>query len=100
MENLNENQGTDCSVQPGPNVPDKQEYRYVFIERSTGQIPRRKCVYIKDDLVDIISRLAAVKPGRKMTIGAYISTVLEQHLESYREEIERFYKENTTNTLM
>jgi hypothetical protein len=100
MENLNENQEMNNSGQSETKIPDKPVYQYAFIEKSTEQILRRKCVYIKDDLVDIIGRLVAVKPGRKMTIGAYISTVLEQHLESYREEIERYYRENTTNTLM
>lgn len=89
MENLHQDQQTD-----------KPEYRFTFIEKSTEQMPQRKCVCIKEELVDIIGRLAAVKPGRKITIGAYISTVLEQHLECYKEEIEHFYKENTAKTLM
>lgn len=89
MENLQQNQPTD-----------RPEYRFTFIEKSTEQILRRKCVYIKEELVDIISCRAAVKPGDKITIGAYISTVLEHHLESHREEIEHYYKENVPNTLL
>ncbi|MBN9300729.1 MULTISPECIES: DUF3408 domain-containing protein [Dysgonomonas] len=100
MENLHQSQQTVKQGQSEPVASDKPEYRSAFIERSTEQIPQRKCVYIKADLVDIISRLAAVKPGLKMSIGAYISTVLEHHLESHREEIEHYYKENIPNTLL
>ncbi|MBS5978590.1 DUF3408 domain-containing protein [Dysgonomonas sp. Shenzhen-Wh21] len=100
MGNLHQNQQTNNHGQSGPTISDKPGYRFTFIEKSTKQIPRRKCVYIKEELVDIIGRLAAVKPGHKITIGAYISTVLEHHLESHREEIEHYYKENMPNTLL
>lgn len=89
MENLHQNQQTDRSG-----------YRFTFIEQSTEQIRHRKSVYIEEELADIISRLVAIKPGQKITIGAYISTVLEHHLESHREEIEHYYKENMPNTLL
>ena len=100
MGNLHQNQLTNNHGQSGPTISDKPGYRFTFIEKSTKQIPRRKCVYIKEELVDIIGRLAAVKPGHKITIGAYISTVLEHHLESHMEEIEHYYKENMPNTLL
>ena len=53
MGNLHQNQQTNNHGQSGPTISDKPGYRFTFIEKSTEQIPRRKWVYIKEDLVDL-----------------------------------------------
>lgn len=51
------------------------------------ELKTRQCVYISKDtqetIVDIVRRLGQ----RGLTIGAYIDTILQQHLEEHKDEI-------------
>lgn len=99
MKHLRKKQPKNNSEQLKTQGSKKSEY-LTLIDKSTFHMPQRKCVYIKYELVDIISRLVTANPESKITIGSYISTIIEEHLRTYREDIEHFYKENTSKTLM
>lgn len=55
------------------------------------ELKTRQCVYISKDtqetIVDIVRRLGQ----RGLTIGAYIDTILQQHLEEHKDEINELY---------
>lgn len=87
---------------PGKKIKENDlgDYKTLFIEKAGDRTYQRCCVYINEELAAIISRLVATKRGRRISMTGYLNAVIEHHLESYREEIERFYKENTTNSLM
>jgi len=78
---------------------DKPDFRILFIIPASMQMPRRKCVYIQEDYVELISRLVAANRSPKITIGGYINAVLEQHFEAYKDEIEKSYNDNISKPL-
>ncbi|GHV15706.1 hypothetical protein FACS1894179_00880 [Bacteroidia bacterium] len=99
MKNRRFKRNNDCA-QPKTNMIDKGDYKILFIEKAGNRNYQRVCMYVNEDLATIISRLVAVKHGRKITITGYLNAVIGHHLESYREEIECYYKENTAKSLM
>lgn len=70
-----------------------------FIIPASTSMPRRKCVYIQGDYVELIGRLVAINPGPKITIGGYVSAILQHHFETYKDEIEKFYNDNISKPL-
>lgn len=64
-------------------------YEEQFLQ--SKELKTRQCVYIsrdtKETIADIVRRLG----GRRFSIGTYIDTILQQHLQEYKDEINELY---------
>ena len=65
-------------------------YDSVFLQRN--EIKTRQCVYISLEIHTKISRIVNVITDKEVTVGGYIDTVLAQHLELHKDEINELYK--------
>lgn len=65
-------------------------YRSVFLQPK--ELKTRQCVYISTDLHEMILAIVKEIAGRNMTVGAFIDSVLRQHLEDNKQEINMLYK--------
>jgi len=59
------------------------------------EIKTRQCVYISHRIHSLIVRLVRtlVESGNEVTLGGYIDTVLEEHLNQNKEEINQLYRQ-------
>ena len=65
-------------------------YDSVFLQRN--EIKTRQCVYISREVHTKISKIVNVIADKEVTVGGYIDTVLAQHLELHKDEINELYK--------
>ena len=59
----------------------------MFLRRN--ELKTRQCVYISRD---VHSKILNDIAGREITVGGYVDTVLRQHLEQHKEQINELYK--------
>ncbi|WP_455668456.1 DUF3408 domain-containing protein, partial [Phocaeicola sp.] len=64
-----------------------------------NEIKTRQCVYISREVHNKISKIVNVIADKEITVGGYIDTVLAQHLEQHREEINELYKQQRENLI-
>ena len=67
------------------------EYGEKFLKRN--ELKTRQCVYISGQIHAVISRLEHVIADKDITVGGYIDTVLAEHLERHKEEINELYRQ-------
>ena len=67
------------------------EYGEKFLKRN--ELKTRQCVYISGQIHAFISRLVHVIADKDITVGGYIDTVLAEHLERHKEEINELYRQ-------
>lgn len=69
-----------------------QGYKETFLKRN--EIKTRQCVYISYDVHAKIAKLvrALVDAGNDISVGGYIDTVLNEHLQTNKEEINEIYR--------
>ena len=67
------------------------EYGEKFLKRN--ELKTRQCVYISGQFHAVISRLVHVIADKDITVGGYIDTVLAEHLERHKEEINELYRQ-------
>lgn len=67
------------------------EYGEKFLKRN--ELKTRQCVYISGQIHAVISRLVHVIADKDITVGGYIDTVLAEHLESHKDEINELYRQ-------
>lgn len=67
------------------------EYSEKFLKRN--ELKTRQCVYISGQIHAVISRLVHVIADKDITVGGYIDTVLAEHLERHKEEINELYRQ-------
>lgn len=72
-------------------------YRETFIRRN--EIKSRECVYISHDIHSKIVKLIRALEDTNITIGGYIDTVLGEHLEQHRDEINEIYRQSREDLL-
>ena len=86
---------------PVPQTTPKAERNYsdTFLKRN--EMKKRQCVYISYDVHNIISRLVRrlCNQGQEITIGGYIDTVLDEHLQLHKEEINEIYRQHPEDLL-
>lgn len=73
------------------------DYKSIFIRRN--EIKARKSVYISRDIHDKIVKLITALEDTNITIGGYIDTVLSEHLEQHKDEINEIYRKSRENLL-
>lgn len=71
------------------NFVSVEGYDELFLQ--SKELKTRQCVYISRDtqetIADIVKRLGA----RGLSIGAYIDTILRQHLQEHKDVINELY---------
>lgn len=65
-------------------------YRSAFLQPK--ELKTRQCVYISQDLHETILAIVKEIADKNMTVGAFIDTVIRQHLEDNKQEINTLYK--------
>lgn len=73
------------------------EYGEKFLKRN--ELKTRQCVYISGQIHAVISRLVHVIADKDITVGGYIDTVLAEHLERHKEEINELYRQKREDLL-
>lgn len=73
--------------------PQSAGFKETFLKRN--EIKTRQCVYISHRVHSLIVRLVRtlVESGNEVTLGGYIDTVLEEHLNQNKEEINQLYRQ-------
>jgi len=66
------------------------DYSSQFLQKN--ELKERSCVYISRRVHVTISEIVRVIANRDVTVGGYIDSVLLQHLETHRDEINELYK--------
>lgn len=74
-------------------------YKETFLKRN--EIKTRQCVYISYDVHAVITKLvrALVDAGSDISVGGYIDTVLNEHLQLHKEEINEIYRQRPDDLL-
>lgn len=97
-EQTQENQAQTPSVREGSRKKKGQvNYRETFIRRN--EIKTRECVYISQGIHSKIVKLVRALEDTSITIGGYIDTVLSEHLEQHKEEINEIYRKSREDLL-
>lgn len=65
------------------------------------KLRNRQCVYISYDVHAVITKLvrALVDAGNDISVGGYIDTVLNEHLQLHKEEINEVYRQRPDDLL-
>lgn len=74
-------------------------FKETFLKRN--EIKTRQCVYISHRVHSLIAKLVRtlVDTGNDITVGGYIDTVLEEHLNANKEEINELYRQQRGDLL-
>ena len=91
VERAKENRETGKGKKRG-----QSEYGEKFLKRN--ELKTRQCVYISGQIHAVISRLVHVIADKDITVGGYIDTVLAEHLERHKEEINELYRQKIRNS--
>ncbi|MDR2900639.1 MAG: DUF3408 domain-containing protein [Treponema sp.] len=67
-------------------------YEEQFLQSKELKI--RQCVYISRDTQETIANMLRLVGQRGLTIGAYIDTVLQRHIQEHKDEINELYYKN------
>lgn len=65
-------------------------YQSVFLQPK--ELKTRQCVYIGQDLHEKIIAIVNEIAVKGMSVGAFIDTILREHLEEHKEEINSLYR--------
>ena len=66
------------------------DYASTFLQKN--ELKSRQSVYISRDVYKTISEIVRVIAGNDVSVGGYIDSVLMQHLETHKDEINALYK--------
>ncbi|MDL2255456.1 DUF3408 domain-containing protein [Parabacteroides sp. OttesenSCG-928-K15] len=74
-------------------------YKETFVKRNEMKL--RQCVYISHEVHSVITKLvrALADIGNDITVGGYIDTVLNEHLQLHKEEINEVYRQRQNDLL-
>jgi hypothetical protein len=83
-------------------LSEENGYISGFLQRN--EFKARQCVYISWHIHATISEIVRVIPGKNITVGGYIDSILMEHLKLHREEITELYsreleKKNSRNLM-
>ena len=74
-------------------------YKETFLKRN--EIKTRQCVYISFDIHAVITKLVRVlaDADNDISVGGYIDTVLNEHLQLHKDEINEIYRQRPDDLL-
>ena len=84
---------------PASSPRKKQGGNYKSIFLNSKELKNRQCVYIGADLHEKILAIVKEIADKSMTVGAFIDTILRQHLEDHKDEINNLYRRKRDNLL-
>ena len=94
---IKEKPETSDAPEPVPEKPketrrrrNQADYSSIFLQRN--ELKDRSCVYISKRIHNTISEIVRCIASGDVTVGGYIDSVLLQHLETHRDEINELYK--------
>jgi len=76
-----------------PTDKDKQPLNYKDTFLSTPKIVDRQTVFISKTTRDRLAKVARQLGDRKMSVSGFLENMANHHLEEYKDEINRLYKE-------
>lgn len=83
---VEESMPTDVST----NKRRTTDYKAVFL--NPRELSARKCVYISMEIHDKIVKIVSQIAEKGISVGVYVDTVLKQHLEANKNEINALYR--------
>lgn len=69
---------------------DSDDYRTIFLNRN--ELKNRRCVYISSEVHEVVQKIVRSIGSNDISIGGYVDTVLSQHLEANKDEINELYR--------
>jgi hypothetical protein len=69
---------------------EPEDYESTFLQKRS--LKTRQCVYISLDVHTKIQKIVRSFGNQEITVGGYIDTVLLEHLETNKEEINELYR--------
>ncbi|KAB2818388.1 DUF3408 domain-containing protein [Petrimonas sulfuriphila] len=88
---------------PAKELTSNKQVADSYVERfiKPKKLRNRQCVYISNDIHVVIARLvrALANAGNEVTLGGYIDTILEEHLQLHKEEINEIYRQRPNDLL-
>ena len=85
--------------EPVRNKKQNREGGYKSLYLKPRELKNRQCVYISQDLHETILAIVGEIAVKSMTVGAFIDTVLRQHLEEHKDEINNLYRRKRDNLI-
>lgn len=73
------------------------DYETLFLKME--ELKYRKSVYISKGMHEKITHIAAMLKNRKLSVGAYIENIIDDHLKTYKDEINTLYEIRTPKPL-
>ncbi|NEW81784.1 MAG: DUF3408 domain-containing protein [Mariniphaga sp.] len=73
------------------------DYKEAFLQKK--EIKTRQCVYISQQVHDVISKIVRVIADKEISVGGYIDSVLLKHLDEHRDEINDLYRKQINNLI-
>lgn len=71
-----------------PKVADN--YKSVFLQKR--ELKSRQCVYISQDVHETIVKIVNQIADNNVSVGVYVDTVMREHFEANKQEINTLYK--------
>lgn len=53
----------------------------------------RKCIYVRSDTHDIITKIVRINPNSKITVGSFVDSILWEYLRANKDEINELYRQ-------
>ena len=72
---------------------DKQPFDYRNTFHTAPKLEDRKPVFISRETRDSLDKIARRLGDRKMSVSGFIENMAKLHLEEYKDEVNRLYKE-------
>lgn len=76
---------------------DQSSYKDVFL--SEGNLKERQSVYISKQIHLKLSNYLSVIDGKGFSIGVFIDNILNEHLATYKHELDELYRTETDKLL-
>lgn len=73
------------------------DYETLFIHNAPNTTRSGKTVYIRKEFHDRMIRIAQVIGCNKLSLYSYLDNVLENHFNTYQEDIKELYKERSAD---
>lgn len=69
---------------------ESEDYKGTFLKKK--ELKTRQCVYISLDVHEKIQKIVRFFANQEVSVGGYIDTVLLEHLETNKDEINELYR--------
>lgn len=99
VKETEEEERGETGKKPAEQKKRKQENNYTSVFLKPKELKSRQSVYISGELHEKIIAIIKEIAVKGMTVGAFIDTVLWQHLEEHKDEINNLYRRKRDDLL-